>query len=206
MIAKYFPSFATLAALAVAACPAVAQPASDPDWPCIQRKVGQLSPGLMWAHPIPEMKLEAGTASAADDLVARLVLRRMPLEDVQPALDGFAEAHGHGEAMMSHLFGESFDRLSQLRTRIIKGIEEYAASQIALSKRIDAARSEMDTLMAADDPDFDRVDELEVQIDWDERIFTDRQRSLTYVCETPVLLEKRLYEVAQRLLARVEGG
>ena len=36
-------------------------------------------------------------------------------------------------------------------------------------------------------------------MDWDERIHTDRQRSLTYVCETPVLLEKRLYAIAQLL-------
>ncbi|WP_172326688.1 hypothetical protein [Mangrovicoccus sp. HB161399] len=205
MIAKYFPSFATLAAVAVTGCAALAQPASDPDWPCVQRKVSQLSPGLMWAHPIPEMKLDAETAAAADDVVARLVLRRMPLEEVQPALDGFADAHGGGEAMMSHLFGESFDKLSHLRTRIMKGIEEYAQKQIALSKRIDGARSEMDTLMAADDPDYDRVDELEVQIDWDERIFTDRQRSLTYVCETPVLLEKRLYGIAQMLEAEIRS-
>ena len=54
--------------------------------------------------------------------------------------------------------------------------------------------------MAAEAPDFDRVDQLEEQIDWDERIYHDRARSLTYVCETPVLLEKRAYAIAQILL------
>ncbi|WP_108258217.1 hypothetical protein [Mangrovicoccus ximenensis] len=205
MIAKYFPSFATAAVLAAAGAATSAQPAADPDWPCIQRKVEQLSPGLMWPHPIPEIKLDPATAEAAQEVIDRLVLRRMPLEEAQPALDSFAEAHGRSPEMMSHLFGESFGTLSHLRTRIMKGIEDYARSQIALSKRIDAARSEMDALMAADDPDFDRVDALEVQIDWDERIFTDRQRSLTYVCETPVLLEKRLYGIAQMLQSEIES-
>ena len=47
--------------------------------------------------------------------------------------------------------------------------------------------------------DFDTVDKLEEQLDWDERIYRDRAKSLTYVCETPVLLEKRLFALAQIL-------
>ena len=58
-----------------------------------------------------------------------------------------------------------------------------------------------DTLMEAENPDFDEVDRLEEQLDWDERIYTDRQRSLIHVCETPVLMEKRLYAISQMLLA-----
>ena len=62
----------------------------------------------------------------------------------------------------------------------------------------------MTELMAAEKPDFDKVDALEAQADWDERIYTDRAKSLTYVCETPVLLEKRIYAIAQMLLAVAE--
>ena len=61
------------------------------------------------------------------------------------------------------------------------------------------ARAKIDTLMAASEPDFDRVDALEEQIDWDQVIHTDRQRSITYLCETPTLLERRLFGIAQML-------
>ena len=40
--------------------------------------------------------------------------------------------------------------------------------------------------------------------DLQERIFDDRAKSLTYVCETPILLEKRAYALAQLLLAKAE--
>ena len=63
----------------------------------------------------------------------------------------------------------------------------------------------MDQEMKKAEPDFDRVDALEVQLDWDERIYADRQQSLTYVCETPVLLERRLYAIAQLLEAKLAG-
>ena len=32
---------------------------------------------------------------------------------------------------------------------------------------------------------------------WETRIFRDRAQSLTYVCETPVLLERRAFELAR---------
>ncbi|MBE3636989.1 hypothetical protein ICN82_02070 [Mangrovicoccus sp. HB182678] len=196
---------ATLALAVLCAGPVAAQPAPDPSWPCIQRKVPRLSPGLMWARPLPQIKLDAETAAEAADVVSRLVLRRAPPEEARPALDAFAQRHGDGPEMMGYLFSESFERLSQLRGRIMRGIEDYAESQIALSARIERNRREMERLMAAPEPDFDRVDALERQVMWDERVFADRQQSLTYVCETPVLLEKRLYAISRMLEARIGG-
>ena len=40
-----------------AAMPALAQPKTDPDWPCVQRKVASLAAGTIWSGPNPE---EAG--------------------------------------------------------------------------------------------------------------------------------------------------
>ncbi|MNT95475.1 hypothetical protein D3C72_2373610 [compost metagenome] len=58
----------------------------------------------------------------------------------------------------------------------------------------------MAKLSAEKAPDFDRIDKLEEEMDWNERIYLDRSRALTYVCETPVLIEKRAYAIAQILL------
>ena len=52
----------------------------------------------------------------------------------------------------------------------------------------------------------DRVDALEEQVDWDQRIFTDRQKTITYLCETPTLLEKRLYAISQMLQEAGQSG
>jgi hypothetical protein len=175
---------------------------SDPTWPCIQRKVGALSVGLMWPHPVPEEELDPDTAKSVDELAQRLALRRLALEDLTPDIDAFTADVSTDKDLLGRVFSETFDRLSGTRNAIMQGIEEYSLSQIALSEKIDSAREEMDTIMAGDDPDFDKVDALEERIDWEERIYTERARSLTYICETPVLLEKRLYSIAQMLLAK----
>ena len=178
---------------------------SDPTWPCVQRKVERLSVGIMWPHPIENIQPDAATETEIKELVDRFVLRRLKLEEVAPALEKFIAAHGNGKRILGHVFAETFDRMSATRSTIMKGIEEYSLSQIALAEKIDAARAEMDKLLRADPPDYDRIDLLEEQIDWDERIYEDRRQSLIYVCETPVLLEKRLYSIAQMLLA-ASGG
>ena len=41
------------------------------------------------------------------------------------------------------------------------------------------------------------MDEVEKQLDWSTRIFQDRQQSLTYVCETPVVLEQRAFALGR---------
>ncbi|MGV8989688.1 MAG: hypothetical protein ACOH2H_26145 [Cypionkella sp.] len=173
---------------------------SDPDWPCIQPKVENLSAGLMWPVPVEAAPL----SPAARDLVEVLSLRRVRLDAAEDHIRGFVETDpGVDGQVLGNVFMGVFDRLAHDRKRLISGIGRYAHSQLALAARIDAARNETDALMALKTPDFDKVDKLAEQIDWDERIYHDRAKSLTYVCESPVLLEKRAYAIAQLLLKHV---
>ena len=121
------------------------------------------------------------------------------LETGRAELATFAEAQGDDLQLMGAVFSGVFDRLSARRSRIIAGIGKFSLGQIELSEKIDAARAEMDAQMALEAPDYDRVAALEAQIDWDQRIFTDRQHTIRYLCETPQLLEQRLYAIAQLL-------
>lgn len=179
----------------------------DPTWPCQQRKVEALSLGLMWPGAgAVESESGAGTGlpPEARDLAGRLELRRTSLEEADQLVAAFTESHpGATAELMEAVFTDIFERLGKRRSKIIAGIGRYSTKQIELAKKIDATRAEMDEIMARDDPDFDRVDQLEEQLDWDERVYHDRARSLTYVCETPVLIEKRLYALAQILLKHV---
>ena len=185
-----------VAAALLAPSQAAAQPAEDPTWPCVQRKVENLSLGLMWPHPVPE----ADRTPAQEDLVDALSLRRVSLEEAETRVADYIEAQPDTSLDdLSLIFAGVFDRLAGERRRIIAGIERYAESQHALSARIDANRLAFKEAEQADPPDFDRLDALEAEIDWDERIFRDRARSLTYVCESPVLLERRIYAIAQIL-------
>lgn len=179
--------------------PGVAADFSDPDWPCIQRKVENLSAGLMWPHPVTKTPL----SPEAEELAAVLALRRVSLEEAETHVRDFVAKHPSDEQTLGSIFQSVFDRLSENRKRLMSGIARYSQSQIGLSARIDADRIEMAKLSAEKAPDFDRIDKLEEEMDWNERIYLDRSRALTYVCETPVLIEKRAYAIAQILLKQL---
>ncbi len=190
----------TLAFASIAA-PMHAADFSDPTWPCIQRKVGNLSAGLMWASPaepyaVPDDAVLKGEITELSDVLA---LRRLSLDDLRPTVETFATRHNGDPAILNAVFESVFSTLNARRSQVIEGIEDFSLSQIALSEKIDVARVEMDTLLAADEPDYDKVDSLEEQLDWDQVIFSDRQKSIQYLCETPVIIEKRLFSIAQML-------
>lgn len=188
-------------ALLAPALPVQAADYSDPTWPCVQRKVETLSPGLMWAFPLDPAAVAPDAARDADvrELAGYLSLRRVPLEELEPRVAAFAETYGGDPEALGLAFYTVFDTLSKRRSRIITGIGDFSLSQIALAEQIDANRLAMDVQMAKDAPDFDAVDALEEKLDWDQLIYTDRQRNITYLCETPTLLERRLFGIAQML-------
>jgi len=174
---------------------------SDPTWPCIQRKVESLSLGIMWPHPVPESEAE----TEGKDLAIKLALRRVDQEQSEELIKTYVSGQTDVTTdQLGQIFRITFNRIGKDRSAIIDGIAKYAGKQTALSEQIDAIRVEMSTLMEAAEPDFDKVDALEEQLDWDERIYRDRAQSLVYVCETPVLLEKRAYAIAQMLLESLE--
>lgn len=173
---------------------------ADPTWPCLQRKVESLSLGLMWPKPVSEEDIRADLKPRATELVETLVLRRVPTEKIDLLVTEFVDSNPDlSDGDLGQIFRAAFQRINRERSKLIAGISRYSLTQIDLAVRIDDARNEMDALLTAAEPDYDRIDALEEQLDWDERIFHDRAQSLTYVCETPVLLEKRAFAIAQSL-------
>ncbi len=181
--------------------PAVSADFSDPTWPCVQRKVENLSLGLMWPFPVDDSQKIADEAlqKRAGDLADAFALRRIELDDLRPQAQALAESAGGDAVVLGQIFARSFGTLNKRRTRIIAGIGDFSLSQIALADQIEGARVEMTALMSAENPDFDKVDKLEEQLDWDQLIHSDRQRNIQYLCESPVLIERRLFEIAQML-------
>ena len=155
----------------------------------------------MWPHPVEDASDEISQALAVQigDLADTLALRRVELEDIKPLVEQFSEAHQKDVAILGQVFSRVFDTLSTRRAQIIKGIGTFSLGQIELAEKIDASRQEMSDLLAQDTPDFDRIDGIEEQLDWDQLIHSDRQQSIQYLCETPQLIERRLFSISQML-------
>ena len=100
------------------------------------------------------------------------------------------------------LFSGLLQTVNQERSEIMAGIERYAKRQHALAARINDDRHALSAVLKNDelsDAQRTRRDELEQKLSWDTRVFDERQQSLTYVCEVPVLLEQRLFSLGRRI-------
>ncbi|MFC3167405.1 MULTISPECIES: hypothetical protein [Paracoccus] len=184
--------------LMIAAGPAWSATGSDPDWPCIQRKQPHLSLGQVWTGPMPDDRVaDLARDPQIDQLAARLEQRRLPLEEAEAAIADFAAQAD--DARLTALMVAIMGKIEPDRSALIDGIARYGRSQVDLARRIEERRAQMAELEAAVDPDFDAIDAAEEALDWDQRIFTERQQSLTYVCETPVILEQRAFALGRAI-------
>ena len=191
---------AALTGLALAGMPVRAAPSGD--WPCIQPRVPELSAATFWSGP----PLDDSAAKAWRDnsdvarLVTGVVSRRTPVEDAEKMIADYAGAHKGDKDGLMLVFAGAFGELNGLRTRIVHGIERFARNQRQLSEALNKDRAELSTLIAATEKTEQqraRIQELQTKIQWQTRLHNERQGALRYVCETPVLLEQRIFSIAR---------
>ncbi len=204
---KFFVFPAVLALNLVLAAPAPAQPRPDPDWPCVQRKMPTIGAGAVWSGPGLEEAGPWGSDFEAAALAQKLASRRTPVRDIEALVEDFAKEAGPDRShRLTRVFVGSLELINTERQRIIRGIERYSVGQRRLAERI---REMADRVTAIkDSPNTTpskEFEELEQQFAWDKRIFEERSQALEYVCESPVLLEQRLFEIARQIQARLRS-
>jgi hypothetical protein len=175
--------------------------AAESDWPCIQRKVPELSLAAIWNGP--ELGDAASSWSgdqAIKALIPRLAQRRTPLEEAGGLIADFAAKASKKQTL--GLFAGLFETLNGERKRVLEGIERYGKKQKELAERI---RKAQDELPKWQDDSSGKYEELQDQIAWDTRIFEERRQSLTFVCEVPILIERRAFDLAHRIAAAAQA-
>jgi hypothetical protein len=198
---------ASLVALAVAhGTPAAAAEPTENDWPCIQRLVPELAVSQMWAGPPPEGGEEpSGSDGEMAQLAHRLASRAVPAEEAEAAIDRFAEGLAPEErnAQLARLFGDVLEQINRERSQIIAGIKRYTRKQQHLAEKIAQDSQKLAHLQPGTTPDPQTRELLEAR-QWDLRVFEDRRRILTQICEQPVLLEQRAFSLSRAMQARLE--
>jgi hypothetical protein len=194
-----------LAALCLAPAAALAQSPPGSDWPCIQRRVAAISPGAVWSGPDFASAGDWSKDFEAAALAQKLASRRTTLDEADSLIDEFAKSAGAEKVpRLTRVFAGVLELTNTERSRILSGIERYAKGQKRLADRI---REESDKLGESVDSPMselpDAMKDVQTAMKWDARIFDERKRSLAYVCEVPVLLEKRVFEIGRRIQARL---
>jgi hypothetical protein len=196
-------SLALCLALAGGATAYAAMPHGE-NWPCIQRKVLDLSVGALWQGP--QIDIEDSSWTEDPDvvrLVNRVSQRRLSMEDAQKEIEEFVEAlEGDKEEKLAQVFNGLFQTISVERKTIISGIERYTLSQRALADRVREGSRELVALQINKDrteEETKRMNELLQQFEWDARIHQEREQALEAVCESPVILEQRLFGLSRAI-------
>jgi hypothetical protein len=185
--------------------PAHAADPRNPDWPCVQVKVPEISPAAVWAGaPFDDVGTKWQDDAKIKDLVARLTARRTPLEDAQKLAAEFVTASTDKKETGRLLFAGVFDTLNALRSDVINGIERYTRRQREFAERIRAETLALRELQDKPNADPKQVAEQADRVQWETRIFEDRRRTISYVCEVPVLIEQRLFALGRAIQQEME--
>lgn len=197
------------AALAIVAALAILPPdaraaSKDPDWPCVQVKVPHVSAGMVWAGPVIDEADRSWEASPeVSALAARLAQRRLDVNEAAPLIEAFAKQHAADKPrQLTLLFSALLQTINAERDAIMRGITRYARQQAARADGIRAARDELAALNAKaelSDQEKARRTALEDQLNWETRIYDERAQSLTYVCDSPRILEQRLFSLGRAI-------
>jgi hypothetical protein len=182
--------------MAVLALPAhAAAPTDDPDWPCQQRLVPELSAGTYWTGA----PLHDGADWRADPRVAGLVEAVAP-RDVPPdvgtaRIQAFAETLKPGDkaAILSMAFVGILEETNRERSRIITRLKELTRRQREIAGQVAKVTDEIDAIPPdATGEAADRRAEALGRQGFLTRAFDETRRTMRYACEAPTQLEARL--------------
>lgn len=203
-------AWAGAAGLALAmglAAPAEAQRAAagPPDWPCIQRLIPELHWGAIWTGPsIDDLDENWWDDPERGSIVRFSTARTTPERDAVERVREFAESReGDKESQLTLLFAGLFDRISRERTRTIEAILRYSRGQVGRLERIGELVDELEELRADEAENARRIEEVEHELHWEQRVFMDRQASLRALCDQPYALEERLSRLVRAIRAEM---
>jgi hypothetical protein len=198
-LVSFVAMLSTLASVAMSS--AFAASPTDPDWPCVQPKVPQMSAAAMWAGP---SIADVGNAWQDDpkirDLVAQLAARRTPLDAAEKAVADFITGTADEKRdKAKKLFAGLFDTLSEQRGEVMTGIDRTARKEKELADKIRSDVTELHALEDKPDQDQSKVTALASEVEWSTRIFEDRRKTIRYVCEVPTIIEQRVFTLARAI-------
>jgi hypothetical protein len=209
-MARFTRGFYCCVAIALAAGlarPAFALDPRYPDWPCQQLKVPEISIASVWTGPpIESVDAAKPTDPKEIDLVSRLAARRTPMEDARKLIADFMTGtKDEKQEKAKRLFAGLYATLNAQRGEVMSGIERFSRKQKAMAEQIRAETQKIRQLQDQPSTDPAQNEALASQLSWQTRIFEDRRKSTSYVCDVPVLLEKRLFDLTSAIQVDVNA-
>jgi len=188
------------------AVPAIAMDARHPDWPCPQILVPKLSVAAFWTGPSID---DVGDSWMKDqtvrDLVLRFAGRRTSLAEAEKeAAEFIVGTQAERQQRAKLLFAGLFATLGRERDDVMAGIERFSQRQQQLREKISAEMTDLRAQQDAAGQESATADKLSEQIAWETRIFDERRNTISYVCEVPSTIERRLFALARAIQQKLD--
>jgi hypothetical protein len=177
-----------------------------PDWPCAQAKVPEISVAAVWAGPeLGDALTKWKENSKVAALAPRLAARRTALEQTQKTITDFLSGPAPDKTELGKLlFAGLFETLNAQRSSVMSGLERVTRKQRQAAEKIRNDTESLQALQDASARDQAKIDELSNQLVWETRIFEDRRRVITYVCEVPTAIDQRLFALSRTIQQELE--
>ena len=167
----------------------------------------RIASAQIWTGPPVEPVAQAWRKDpAVRELALELAARRTPLEMARERIAAFAlglEPERKDERLTA-LFAGVLETINRDRASLIAGIKRFTVKQRRLSAQIQQANARLRELETDTAEEQAQQAALLEERNWAIRIFDERESSLTYLCEQPVLLERRAFALARDIAAELE--
>jgi hypothetical protein len=188
------------------AVPAIAMDARHPDWPCPQIVVPKLSVAAFWTGPaIDDVGETWMKDQTVHDLVLRLAGRRTSRAEAEKeAAEFIVGTQAERQQRAKLLFAGLFATLGRERDDVMAGIERFSQRQQQLREKISAELTDLRAQQDAAGQESVTADKLSEQLAWETRIFDERRNTISYVCEVPSTIERRLFALARAIQQKLD--
>jgi hypothetical protein len=173
----------------------------DPDWPCQQIKVPQLSLAAVWSGPpLDAQQDDWREKPQVADLVHDIARRRVPIEQAQERIRAFAEqAADQKQPRLLALLAGLFSVLNDERSAVMEGLDRFGAHQKELAATLRSDNEKLREMQADPGSGAGDVNQMTQQVTWEAQIFQDRRQSISYACDVPGKIEQRLFALARTI-------
>jgi hypothetical protein len=183
---------------------------NNPDWPCVQKKVENLSPTAIWAGPPIDNVKDWARDEKVAALVRTLAARKVPIDKATAAVKEYAASIPEADrnAALTKVFTGLFETVNGQRRSVVNGIEKFQRAQKARAEELEKQGVDIAKLseggLVVDDTSGGEPSKEEQEQYWASRIFQERQQSIPIACELPAVFETRLFELSNAIQAELK--
>ena len=164
----------------------------NPDWPCIQVLLEELSWGSIWTGPPLDERTTKWKENEELRLLAiKIMDRKTKEEDGITELKKFMKKNNSPEDL-TFLFHALFDKTNEIWKNRTQKLKNFGKKQRLTSEKIARKLDKSKILLENPEANKEEITRLEQEKFWDIRKFEDRRMQSDYLCEQPRFYEKRL--------------